>query len=188
MLDAYAFLFGNMAIILFLISLECWKYDKVKRKPLQLEDNHFIFKFAGDKSDSTIVNICWQYTPTKMIWWDSVYWQSIPKKHKNPNNAVIHRRLVPEPPSVQFSSVAQSCPTLCDPVNRSMPGLPVHHQLPESIQTHFHWVSEAIQPSHRYQKSMYAQIHFSQPSISSGSVSVDSINPGFHPYRCGTHW
>ena len=40
--------------------------------------------------------------------------------------------------SVQFSSVAQSCPTLCDPMNRSTPGLPVHHQLPESTQTHVH--------------------------------------------------
>ena len=50
--------------------------------------------------------------------------------------------------SVQFSSVAQSCPTLCDPMNRSMPGLPVHHQLPEFTQTHFHRVSDAIQPSH----------------------------------------
>ena len=46
--------------------------------------------------------------------------------------------------SVQFSSVAQSCPTLCDPMNRSMPGLPVHHQLPESTQTHVHWVGHAI--------------------------------------------
>ena len=47
-----------------------------------------------------------------------------------------------------FSSVAQSCPTLCDPMNRSMPGLPVHHQLPEFTQIHIHWVSDAIQPSH----------------------------------------
>ena len=50
--------------------------------------------------------------------------------------------------SVQFSSVAQSCPTLCDPMNHSMPGLPVHHQLPEFTQTHAHRVSDAIQPSH----------------------------------------
>ena len=50
--------------------------------------------------------------------------------------------------SVQFSSVAQSCPTLCDPMNRSMPGLSVHHQLPEFTQTHVHRVSDAIQPSH----------------------------------------
>ena len=50
--------------------------------------------------------------------------------------------------SVQFSSVSQSCPILCDLMNRSTPGLPVHHQLPEFTQTHIHWVSDAIQPSH----------------------------------------
>ena len=50
--------------------------------------------------------------------------------------------------SYQFSSVAQSCPTLCDPMNRSTPGLPVHHQLSESTQTHVHQVGDAIQPSH----------------------------------------
>ena len=50
--------------------------------------------------------------------------------------------------SVQFSSVAQSCPTLCDPMNHSMPGFLVHHQLPEFTQTHVHGVSDAIQPSH----------------------------------------
>ena len=50
--------------------------------------------------------------------------------------------------SVQFSSVAQSCPTLPDPMNHSMPGLPVHHELPEFTQTHVHRVSDAIQPSH----------------------------------------
>ena len=50
--------------------------------------------------------------------------------------------------SVQFSSVAQSCPTFCGPMNRSTPGLPVHHQLPEFTQTHVHRVSDAIQPSH----------------------------------------
>ena len=48
----------------------------------------------------------------------------------------------------QFSSVVQSCPTLCNPMNRSMPSLPVHHQLPEFTQTHVHWVGDAIQPSH----------------------------------------
>ena len=50
--------------------------------------------------------------------------------------------------SVQFSSVAQSCPTLCHPMNRSTPGLPVHHQLREFTQTHVHRVGDAIQPSH----------------------------------------
>ena len=49
---------------------------------------------------------------------------------------------------VQFSSVVQSCPTLCDPMNCSTPGLPVHHQLLEFTQTHVHWVSDARQSSH----------------------------------------
>ena len=51
-------------------------------------------------------------------------------------------------PSVQFSSAAQSCLTLCDPMNRSTAGLPVHHQLPEFTQTHVHRVRDAIQPFH----------------------------------------
>ena len=50
--------------------------------------------------------------------------------------------------SQSVSSVTQLCPTLCDPMNCSTPGLPVHHQLPESTQTHVHWVGDAIQPSH----------------------------------------
>ena len=60
------------------------------------------------------------------------------------NNIIWHNRHE----SVQFSSVTQSCPTLCNPMNRSTPGLPVHHQLPEFTQTHVHHVSDAIQPSH----------------------------------------
>ena len=50
--------------------------------------------------------------------------------------------------SIQFSSITQSCPTLCDPMDCSMAGFPVHHQLPEPTQTHVHWVGDAIQPSH----------------------------------------
>ena len=50
--------------------------------------------------------------------------------------------------SVQFSSVTQLCPTLCDPINRSTPGLPVHHQLPEFTHTHVHRVRDEIQPYH----------------------------------------
>ena len=52
------------------------------------------------------------------------------------------------PSTVQLSSVTQLCPTLCDPMNDSTPGLPVHYQLPEFTQTHVHRVSDAIQPSH----------------------------------------
>ena len=70
--------------------------------------------------------------------------------------AMEARSLPPGPPGksgppfllFQFSSVAQSCPTLWDPMNRSTPGLPVHHQLPEFTQTHVHRVGDAIQPSH----------------------------------------
>ena len=49
---------------------------------------------------------------------------------------------------VQFSSVAQSCSSLCDPMDHSTPGLPVHHQLLEFTQTHVYWIGDAIQPSH----------------------------------------
>ena len=66
-----------------------------------------------------------------------------------PNSAQLigQQQCHPSFSSVQFSSVAQSCPTLCDPLNRSMPGLPVHHQLPEFTQTQVHRVGDAIQPS-----------------------------------------
>ena len=56
--------------------------------------------------------------------------------------------LAPPFTSLHFSSVSQSCPTLCDRMNRSMPGLSVHHHLPEFTQTHVHRVGDAIQPSH----------------------------------------
>ena len=56
--------------------------------------------------------------------------------------------MIPLVSGLQFSSVAQLCPTLCDPMDCSRPGLPVHHQLPEFTQTHVHWVNDAIQPSH----------------------------------------
>ena len=64
------------------------------------------------------------------------------------NSGLRKHRLFKLLSSVQFSSVAQSCLTLCDPMNRSTPGLPDHHQLLESTQTHVHQVGDAIQPSH----------------------------------------
>ena len=64
--------------------------------------------------------------------------------------------------SVQFSSVTQSCPTLCDPVNHSTPGLPVHHQLPESTQTHVHWVSDGFGDSSAKSQDWHpvSKVHF----------------------------
>ena len=63
---------------------------------------------------------------------------------------------------VQFNSVAQSRPTLCNPMNRSTPGLPVHHQLPEFTQTHVHRVGDAIQPSHPLSSSSPPALNPSQ--------------------------
>ena len=63
-------------------------------------------------------------------------------------DGILNAHFVSQWFTIQFRSVAQSCPTLCDPMNHSTPSLPVHHQLPESTQTHVHWVSDAIQPSH----------------------------------------
>ena len=67
-------------------------------------------------------------------WFMSHSWLELPPMNFGKHNSVH-----------QFSSVAQSCPTLCDPMNHSTPGLPVHHQLPEFTQTHVHQVGDAIQ-------------------------------------------
>ena len=71
------------------------------------------------------------------------YWSHEMKRH-----LFLGRKAMTNLSSVQFSSVSQSCLTLCDSMNRSTPGLPVYHQLLEFTQTHVHWVSDAIQPSH----------------------------------------
>ena len=73
----------------------------------------------------------------------SVSWRSFVLKHTQ--SIKIQNNSSARP---QIRSVPQSCPTLCDPMNRSMPGLPVHHQLLEFTHTHVHRVSDAIQPSH----------------------------------------
>ena len=77
------------------------------------------------------------------------------KKKKNPRNkeelSQLDKRYLAKKPVVrilQFSSVTQLCLTLCDPIDRSMTGLPIYHQFPEFTQIHVHWVSDAIQPSH----------------------------------------
>ena len=68
--------------------------------------------------------------------------------HVSPKVGLLDHTVALEPLSVQFSSVAQSCRTLCDPMDYIMPGFPVHYQLPELAQTHAHSVGDAIQPSH----------------------------------------
>ena len=101
--------------------------------------------------------------------------------------------------SVQFSSVAQSCLTLCDPVNRSTPGLPARHQLPEFTQTHIHRVRDAIQPSHplsspsppapnpSQHQSLFQQVNSSHEVAKvlgvSASASVLPLNPGLLSFK-----
>ena len=82
--------------------------------------------------------------------------------------------------SVQFSSVTQSCPTLCDPMNRSMPGLSVHHQLLESTQTHVHRVGDAIQPSDPL-------LSLSPPPSIFPRIRVFSNESALH-IRCPNYW
>ena len=90
---------------------------------------------------------------------------------------------------IHISSVAQSCPTLCDPMNHSTPGLPVHHQLPESTQTHVHRVGDAIQPSHPLSSpspafslprirvfANYSVLHIRWPKYWSFSFSISPSN------------
>ena len=91
-------------------------------------------------------------TRLKQHSWLTMSWK---KKKQKKNNVVSYRRTVKGLShtyicilSDQIRSVAQSCPTLCDPMNHSTPGLPVHHQRPEFTETHVHQVSDAIQPSH----------------------------------------
>ena len=81
--------------------------------------------------------------------------------------------------SVQFTSVAQSCPTLCDPMNRSTPGLPVHHQLPEFTQTHVHRVSDAIQPSHPLSSPSLLAFSLSQHQLFSNELVLRIRSPKY---------
>ena len=109
------------------------------------------------------------------------------------------RTVHPDHLSVQFSSVAQSCPTLCDPMNCSTPGLPVHHQLLEFTQTHVHRVGDAIQACNPLLSllllppvplsirvfSNESTLHMRQPKYWSFSFSISPSNeyPGLISFR-----
>ena len=82
---------------------------------------------------------------------------------------------------IQFSSVTQWCLTLCDPMDCSMPGFPVHHQSLELTQTHVHWVGDAIQPSHSLSSPSLPTFNLSQPS---GSFPTSQLfTSGGHSIR-----
>ena len=85
--------------------------------------------------------------------WQYLIWFNCPKHRRN---------FKPKLPSVRFSSVAQLCPILCNPMNWSTPGLPVHHQLPELTQTQVHWVGDVIQPPHPLSSPSPPTINLSQ--------------------------
>ena len=89
--------------------------------------------WRGCKEKGTLSHCWWECKLIQPLW--RTVWRFL-------------KKLEIELPSVQFSSVAQSCLALCDPMNCSMPGLPVHHQLLEFTQTHVHQVGDAIQPCH----------------------------------------
>ena len=76
---------------------------------------------------------------------------------------------------IQLSSDTQPCPTLCDPMNHSMPGLPVHHQLPEFTQIHVHWVGDAIQPSHSLSSPVVPFSSCLQSFPTSGSFQMSQL-------------
>ena len=92
--------------------------------------------FSDESSPETLMILLSKIIPLKKI------------DHKNHSQTFLLNNGKTTVRSDQIRSVAQSCPTLCNPMNRSMPGLPVHHQLPEFTQTHVHWVGDAIKPSH----------------------------------------
>ena len=73
---------------------------------------------------------------------------------------------------IQFSSITQSCLTLCNPMNCSMPGLPANHQLPESTQTHVHWVGDAIQPFHPLSSPCPPALNLSQHQVFSNELAL----------------
>ena len=102
--------------------------------------------------------------------------RDIPCKHLSKGNCIANpkvslivdlkaRSLIDVNRGIQFNSVTQLCPTLCEPMNRSTPGLPVHHQLPEFTQTHAHRVSDAIQPSHPLSSPSPAPNHSQHQSL-----------------------
>ena len=103
----------------------------------------------GRGTRDQIVNICWINEKAKEF-------------HKNIYFCFIDYAKAFD--CVQFSLITQSCPILCDPMDCSTPGLPVHHQLPEFTQTHVHWVGDAIQPSHPLSSPFFLRSIF--PSIS----------------------
>ena len=135
-------LFFFASIILFHY---CHRYTVPSRAPLENEGQTFLLLGSVACGQCLAVKNCHPGSSLAIQWLgltQQFHWGSIPGEGtKDPASCVQFS-------SVQFSSVAQLCLTICDPMDWSMSGFPVHHQLPELAQTHVHWVGDAIQPSH----------------------------------------
>ena len=120
----------------------CWLKRRSPCNQNSLNARHWLLCLAAD----LIGNMCWGLGETQSCW------RNIPI-----TNSICYGVC-----SVQFSSVAKSCSNLCNPMDCSMPGLPVLHQLLELVQTHVHRVSDAIQPSHPLSYSSPPAFNLSQ--------------------------
>ena len=132
-----------------------WRLEASAWSPLL----HFpgLLNTQSDKWETTSLLYCAEPSFCKFLkdlYWDNLdLWKSCKESPESPpplTSSVTQHHLteISYKTTVQFSSVAQSCSTLCNPANHSTPGLPVHHQLPEFTQTHVHWVGDAFQPSY----------------------------------------
>ena len=108
---------------------------------------HVLWRVKGEELLPISSNIYCEQTPCSLAT-QSVVWGPVAVLASSECVRNAQSQTLPQIRSDQIRSVAQSCPTLCNPMNRSTPGLPVHHQFPEFTQTHVHRVSDAIQLSH----------------------------------------
>ena len=137
-----------------------WESDTTERLHF-----HFSLPCTGEANGNPLQCSCLENPRDGGAWWAAVY-----GSHKVGHNwsdlaAAAASCLVLEHAtccSVHFSSVVRWCPTLCDPMNHSTPGLPAHHQLPEFTQTHVHCVGDVFQPSHPLLSSSPPAFNLSQ--------------------------
>ena len=128
----------------------CSPWGHKESDPTQWLHFHFSLSCIGEGNGNPLQCSCLENPGDRGAWWAAIYgiaqsrtrlkWLS----SSSSNEDLLKTWHVKSRVGTQFSSVTQSCPTLCDPMNCSTPGLPVHHQLPEFTQTHVHWVGDAI--------------------------------------------